>query len=173
MLKRQPGPVILDENTELQTASFRLRIVRSEQGKSKVLLKDNVLTIQCSPHIRIEDEKVQDSFREILRNVYRYEAKRLLPGRLESLAKQYGFTFTEVKINSSRTRWGSCSQRKSINLSLYLMQLPWHLIDYVLLHELCHTVEMNHSEKFWTLMNRVTDNKALLLRKELKQYHTV
>ena len=77
-----------------------------------------------------------------------------------------------MKINSSKGRWGSCSARKAINLSYYLVLLPKHLIDYVLLHELCHTREMNHGERFWALLNSVTDGKALELREELKQYKT-
>ena len=77
-----------------------------------------------------------------------------------------------MKINSSRGRWGSCSARKDINLSYYLVLLPFRLIDYVLLHELCHTREMNHSERFWQLLDRFTGGKALALRKELKEYRT-
>ena len=92
--------------------------------------------------------------------------------RLEHLSAQCGLSYASVKINSSQGRWGSCSARKNINLSYYLVLLPSHLIDYVLLHELCHTREMNHGERFWDLLNRFTDGKALALRKELKKYRT-
>lgn len=80
--------------------------------------------------------------------------------------------YASVKINSSQGRWGSCSTKKDINLSYYLVLLPSYLIDYVLLHELCHTREMNHSERFWSLLNQFTEGKALALRGELKKYRT-
>ena len=75
-----------------------------------------------------------------------------------------------MKINASTGRWGSCSARGDINLSLHLMLLPLHLIDYVLLHELCHTREMNHGPRFWALLDRMTDGKARALCEELKSF---
>ena len=80
--------------------------------------------------------------------------------------------YKAVKINNSEGRWGSCSASKSINLSYYLVLLPKHLMDYVLLHELCHTREMNHGEHFWKLLDELTNNKALALRDELKKHKT-
>jgi predicted metal-dependent hydrolase len=118
----------------------------------------------------LKDHPPQPAMDDGQKAVLRGEAQRVLPGRLEALARQYGFTYSQVKISSSRTRWGSCSQRKIINLSFNLMRLPAHLVDYVLLHELCHTLEMNHSDRFWAHLDRVTEGKAQSLRKELKKY---
>lgn len=156
--------------TELTTATFRLELVGMDRNDLEVSLANGILTIKYPDHIPVEDDRIQRALHEILRNVFRHEAKRLLPGRVEVLARQYGFTYTGLKINSGRTRWGSCTSRKSLNLSLYLMQLPWHLIDYVILHELCHTREMNHGDRFWALMDQVTDNRSRSLRQELKGY---
>ena len=100
-----------------------------------------------------------------------YEACQHLPNRLQRLADQHGFTYTGIKITGSKTRWGSCTARRSINLSIFVMLLPWHLIDYVLLHELCHTKEMNHGERFWALMDQVTNGETQALKKELKSHH--
>ncbi|HET8992036.1 MAG TPA: M48 family metallopeptidase, partial [Candidatus Saccharimonadales bacterium] len=66
---------------------------------------------------------------------------------------------------------GSCDQSKNITLNLYLMQLPWHLIDYVLLHELTHTVVFKHGPDFWAEMDKyLPDSKSL--RSEMKDYKT-
>ncbi|MDR0546646.1 MAG: M48 family metallopeptidase [Dysgonamonadaceae bacterium] len=101
----------------------------------------------------------------------RRQALSYLPKQLKYLADTHHFHYQSVKIRKSKTRWGSCSSKKIINLSFYLMLLPVHLIDYVLLHELCHTVEMNHSVAFWTLLDRHTGGKAKALRKELRNHH--
>ena len=102
----------------------------------------------------------------------RREAKAYLPRRVNELAYMYGFNFKGLKIQSSKTRWGSCSGTNNINLSLYLMRVPEHLQDYVILHELCHTVHHNHSREFWALLDKVSNGKALALRKELRGYTT-
>jgi predicted metal-dependent hydrolase len=100
----------------------------------------------------------------------RQKAQSVLPEQLAKLAGLHGFTYSGVKIRKSRSRWGSCSTKKIINLSVYLMLLPEHLIEYVLLHELCHTVQMNHSPAFWNLLNTCTQNKAKEFRREIRKY---
>jgi predicted metal-dependent hydrolase len=98
-------------------------------------------------------------------------AKQYLPVEMQRLAQEHGFRYQQVKIRKSKTRWGSCSSKGIINLSFYLMLLPKHLIEYVLLHELCHTAVMNHSADFWGLLDRHTEGRSKGLRKELRQYH--
>jgi predicted metal-dependent hydrolase len=115
---------------------------------------------------------VQTLLAGFIEKALRHEAKRILPERLRKLAEQHGFTYSSLRLANTKSRWGSCSAGQRINLSIALMLLPDHLIDYVILHELCHTVEMNHSSAFWDIMNLVTENRALLLRKELKRYST-
>jgi predicted metal-dependent hydrolase len=101
----------------------------------------------------------------------RNRAINYLPDEINRLAKQHGLNYQAVKIRKSKTRWGSCSSKATINLSFYLMLLPSHLIEYVLLHELCHTIEMNHSVAFWALLDRHTNGNSKELRKELRKYH--
>ena len=130
------------------------------------------MEIVCPPYADFADEKLQSWLHKVIEESLRRNAKSILPSRLAFLSKQYGLPYSSVKINSSQGRWGSCSARKAINLSYYLVLLPSHLIDYVLLHELCHTREMNHSERFWALLNQYTEGKALTLRGELRKYRT-
>ncbi|MDR1918264.1 MAG: M48 family metallopeptidase [Tannerellaceae bacterium] len=168
--KERPQPTRLDDTTEMQTNTFKLHIFRTDREHIYMSLSEGVLHIACPQQTNFEHEMIQQILKDMLERALRHEAKRVLPVRLHALAKQYGFSYARVRIANTKSRWGSCSTSGSINLSLSLMLLPNHLIDYVLLHELCHTVEMNHSERFWELMNKVTLNKALSLRKELKNY---
>lgn len=100
------------------------------------------------------------------------EAERLLPNRLQSLADQHGFAFTSVGVKQLKSRWGSCSSSQEIVLNLFLMQLPWYLIDYVLLHELTHTKHMEHGPAFWRELESHLPN-ARLMRNEINTYQPV
>jgi predicted metal-dependent hydrolase len=92
---------------------------------------------------------VQKSAQKAGIRALRSQAEALLPRRLQQLATQYGFSYGSVSVKQLKGRWGSCDNKQDIVLNLFLMQLPWHLIDYVLVHELVHTKHLNHSPEFW------------------------
>jgi len=105
-------------------------------------------------------------------NTIRKEAKAYLPQRTEQLATKHGFRYRGVTVKNLSSRWGSCSAINHINLNIHLVRLPQYLSDYVILHELTHTVHKNHSDLFWQSLNMVTDGKAKQLAAEMKQYRT-
>ncbi len=100
----------------------------------------------------------------------RQAAKADLPTRIERLSAETGLKYNGMTIRASRTRWGSCSGRNTISLSLFLMTLPEHLRDYVIVHELCHTIHHNHSAQFHALVDRLLGGNEKVLRQELKKY---
>ena len=85
------------------------------------------------------------------------------------MAEKHRFKFNAVFIKNNKTLWGSCSSSNNINLNLHLLRLPDHLADYVIIHELCHTVEKNHGVQFWKLMDTILGD-AKKLSKELRNY---
>ncbi len=103
--------------------------------------------------------------RSVLKRWLRRRAAEGLAPVLARLAEEHGFRNDRMTIRSQKTRWGSCSVRKTISLNCHLLLLPADIVRYVLLHELCHTVYMNHSEKFWSLLDGfVPDSKAMRRR---------
>ena len=99
-------------------------------------------------------------------------AAEFLPPLLSVWAERFGLTYRKVRITAARSRWGSCTSAKTISLSCYLMLVPSHLIDYVILHELAHTREMNHGPRFWELLDSMTGGRARALRAELRRFNT-
>ena len=114
---------------------------------------------------------IQAFIRQILIKVMRFEARNYLPLRVSELASVHKLKVQGVAVKNIKTRWGSCSSTNNINLNIHLMRLPDHLIDYVILHELAHTVEKNHSTRFWTFLEQLLPG-AKKLDKEMNQYHT-
>lgn len=99
---------------------------------------------------RIPERKTQEETEKL-----RALAREKLPPRLQELARMHGFTYNKVFIKNNSSNWGSCSAKNNINLNLKLVLLPGELADYVMLHELCHLVHMNHGPEFHALMESV------------------
>ncbi|MBR4844008.1 MAG: DUF45 domain-containing protein [Alistipes sp.] len=97
-------------------------------------------------------------------------ARNYLPITLARLAEEHGFHYTSLRLTSARTRWGSCSGKNGISLSIFIMQLPPHLREFIILHELCHTRHHNHSAEFHTLLDSHVAGKEKALNRELKAY---
>lgn len=101
------------------------------------------------------DSDIQAAAHKASIRALRAQAEAALPGRLRQLAEYHGFEYRGVQIKQMTGRWGSCDSQRNIVLNLFLMQLPWELIDYVILHELVHTEVMKHGPVFWEAMARV------------------
>lgn len=100
---------------------------------------------------------------------YKKEALKVFVQRLQELNARYQFSYKRVSVRNQKTRWGSCSKAGTLSFSYRLLLVPEAVRDYVLVHELCHTKEMNHSRKFWLLVSQtVPDYKAL--RKQLQTF---
>ena len=100
----------------------------------------------------------------------RRAAKADLPERLARIAAQTGLRYGKMTVRASRTKWGSCTGRNDISLSLFLMKLPERLRDYVIVHELCHTVHHDHSPQFHALVDRLLGGRERELMRELRRY---
>lgn len=158
-----------DENSNFSTRNHRLEIKSSLKNKISIKVGKGTIKIHYPDGMDPKSSIVQKAIRKGIETAYREEAKEYLPKRLNDLSDKYKLPFSELFIKNVKSRWGSCSGRNNINLSIHLMRLPDHLIDYVLLHELAHTKVKNHSKKYWDYLNQLTGN-AKLLDKQLRQF---
>lgn len=108
---------------------------------------------------------------DYLRN--KEKALNLISERAEYLNQAYGFKYNKISIKNQKTRWGSCSSKGNLNFNYKLLFLPEYLRDYIIVHELCHLQQFNHSSKFWDLVAQTFPNfKELKQELKLKNFIT-
>jgi predicted metal-dependent hydrolase len=134
-----------------------------------VSISDEDIQIFYPEYLGVKHISVQHFIRNVIEQALRIEAKQFIPARVNELAAKYNFSYNKVFIKNIKSRWGSCSKKGNVNFSLHLMLLPEELIDYVILHELAHTVEHNHSKSFWVVLNKIYGN-AKIIDGKLKDY---
>ncbi|MBL8159582.1 M48 family metallopeptidase [Candidatus Saccharibacteria bacterium] len=103
---------------------------------------------------------LQEHIHKAIKKALKAEAMQYLPERIHGFAREYGFSFERLRYSTANGRWGSCSTSGTISLNIWLMSLPYDLIDYVLIHELAHTRQMNHSPAFWGIVRRCLPDYA-------------
>jgi predicted metal-dependent hydrolase len=101
--------------------------------------------------------------------IHKEEARRLITERVVYFSSLYGFSYKKISIRNTKTRWGSCSSSGSLSFHYKLLFLPPSVRDYVIVHELCHTKEMNHSNAFWALVEGISPDYRIS-KKYLKEY---
>lgn len=141
--------------------------VASASGRITPRVTATEITVAVGP--TADQELLQTKLRQACERALKQQSLVLLPQRLEKLAQKYGYKYRSVAVRRLTSRWGSCSSRDNIVLSTYLIQLPWHLIDYVLVHELVHTAHKHHQAAFWSELEAKLP-ATQQLRKELKKY---
>ena len=144
----RPGEINLKALCETWTVNY---MELNEMGNSPVVSEESTLTVG-------EDSEDISCTARNLQRWLRSKAELFLVPWLESLAKERGLSFNQAKIKNQVSRWGSCSEKRNINLNQNLLFLPSYLVEYALHHELTHLVILNHSEKFWNLFSAVLPN---------------
>ncbi len=157
------GRFKLDE--PIETLTFTIRIGYQTNPRLRIYaahLEDGVLQISMPVGVDISDDVVQKALQRIVFKFLRQEAERVLPEKIEYWSAHCQLPYRTLKIDTAKSRWGCCSSLKDIKLSCYLMLLPERLIDYVIVHELCHTREMNHGPRFKALLHSYFNDYAAI-----------
>ena len=132
------------------------------RGKTSVRVVEDTLVVET-----------QDDDPEVVKTVvyqwFRLEAQRELADRTAYWAKIMGADYKNITIRGQKSRWGSCSGAGNLNFNWKLMMVPPRLLDYVVVHELAHRFEMNHSRNFWVIVERIMPDYQGL-RRRLKEY---
>ena len=161
--KKRPNSLDLTLINEIWSIQY-VEIENVQANLLKVIEKENkVLEVKGNPNQLNDNEIVFKT----LNKWCKHKAKSVFNSMMQEIAEEYGFHYHRLSIRTQKTRWGSCSHQKNINLNSKLLFMPEEVVRYVMIHELCHTIEMNHSNRFWALVEEC-DHDYRLHKQRLK-----
>ena len=161
---------VFSHDTVFSTYAHQLHIQKHSKQTLKCRVADNSIRVWYPENADVMNERVQNFIRKTIIETWKMEAKQFVPKWVKEQADKFGFSYNTVRIKDTKTRWGSCSAKKNLNFSLHIMRLPEDLRNYLILHELTHTVVPNHGREFWQRLRHCLPY-AKVLDKKLNSYH--
>lgn len=168
--KHKSQYTVFTHDSVYKTQMHSLLLRTHAKNTIKSVVAGNKIVVWYPTSAEVQDERIQRVIRKAILEAWRIEAKKFLPQRVKELAEQFNFKYQKLTVKNAKTRWGSCSSKNNINLNLQLMRLPNELIDYVILHELNHTVHRHHQKTFWSSLEQILPGSRKL-DKALNKYH--
>ena len=158
-----------DENPFYSTKERKLVLKRANRKGIFIRVTKSKIIIIYPKELRSNSRQVKEAVRVAINRALVKEAWEYLPDRVAKLAREYGFKYNGFGLYNHCDHWGACTSGNEIVLSIQLMRLPDHLIDYVILHEFAHTKNSRHTPEFWRYLDSLCgDSKKL--HKELEKY---
>jgi predicted metal-dependent hydrolase len=167
--RKERKSAVFNEQTLFKTRWHHLEILRDIRDNVGIHINEEVVRITYPSHLKVEQPEIQEAIKYGITETLRMEAKQYIPGRISELAEKYGFQYRKLSVKNQKTLWGSCSSVNNININIHVMRLPQHLLDYILVHELTHTVHKNHSVHFWKAVDQCLGSGKALAG-ELRNY---
>ncbi len=145
--------------------TFPVRMDLAEAEKFLIAKSDWVL--KKLHHLSKKEVLMPANIHHTAVKAYKQQAKNLILQKVAKFNRFYNFPINNIAVRNKKTSWGSCSKKRNLSFNYKMIFLPAELIDYVVVHELCHLKEFNHSKNFWNLVGETQPN-FLALRKRLK-----
>lgn len=134
----------------LQGQAYNLVVRRKLSKRTKIELKP--LHIEVAIDAQLSEKEAKTAVKKALINFYKKIAGLVIAERTEYFANLYGLRYKNITIKTLKSRWGSCSREKNLNFNWRLIMTPTTILDYVVIHEVCHLKHLNHSQRFWDLV---------------------
>lgn len=150
--------------------SHQLRLEPSHSGAIQTRVTTDSVIVKVPKGGSLQFTDLQHKILTASERALRAQSSTLVAPRVSDLALEHGFEHRNISFKKLKSRWGSCDHDSNLVFNIYLVQLPWELIDYVIIHELAHTKHHNHSREFWDVVKEYSPDYKRL-RKSLKSYH--